>query len=98
MFRRIIIIALALSLACAPALAAGKLTVNQERMIALDSYGYVDAEVFAEVENTDGETSLARVVEDRFFSHTGYSFRGRLFCDRQWLRCEPLEYQRTRAW
>lgn len=52
MFKRIILIALALSLACAPAFAAGKLTVNQERMIALDSYGYVDAEVFAEVENT----------------------------------------------
>ncbi len=52
MLKRIIVIALALSLACAPAFAAGKLTVNQERMIALDSYGSVDVEVYAEVENT----------------------------------------------
>ncbi len=52
MFKRIFILVLALSLACAPAFAAGKLTVNQERMIALDSYGTVDVDVYAEVENT----------------------------------------------
>ena len=52
MFKRILLIALALTFACAPALAAGKLTVNQERMIALDSYGTVDVDVYAEVENT----------------------------------------------
>lgn len=52
MFRKISILALALFLAVAPALAAGKLTVNQEVMNAYDSYGSVQADVFAEVENT----------------------------------------------
>jgi hypothetical protein len=52
MLKRILLIALVLSLACAPAFAAGKLTVNQERMIAFDSYGSVEADVYAEVENT----------------------------------------------
>lgn len=52
MFKRITLFVLALSLICAPAFAAGKLVVNQERMLALDYYGSVDAEVYAEVENT----------------------------------------------
>lgn len=52
MFKRVIFIVLALSLACGPAFAADSLVVNQDRMIALDSYGYVSAEVYAEVQNT----------------------------------------------
>ncbi|MBN1777906.1 MAG: hypothetical protein JW811_07260 [Clostridiales bacterium] len=52
MIKKVLLIVLALSLISASALAAGKLTVIQEHMIASDSYGSVEVKVFAEVENT----------------------------------------------
>ena len=44
-------LALCLTLGCTSALAAGKLTVNQEAYLAMESYSFIGY-VFAEVENT----------------------------------------------
>lgn len=57
MIKRIILIVLALLLASAPALGAGKLTVNQERMSISDAYGTVIVDIYAEVENTGDQTA-----------------------------------------
>jgi hypothetical protein len=52
MIRKITLFMLTLTIVCAPALAAGDLTVNMDNMLAYDSYGYATVEVYAEIENT----------------------------------------------
>ncbi len=46
-----LVMALCLTLGCTTALAAGKLTVNQEAYLAMESYSFIGY-IFAEVENT----------------------------------------------